>query len=149
MIAPCVKLWVTDFSQFLSFYLYIQCIYIYILPYIYIYIQGPNSRFGTASHFLPKILFHPSPPPPKKNHYLNFDRRVRWDTTLIRRIKLKLRLHTPISVTDFCRNGIAMSMGGEYSKEISVAWYVTHADLSRNDHCDTNRWRKSVCVNKS
>ena len=86
--------------------------------------QGPNSCFRTALPFFPKILFHPSPPKKKKSL-----RRVRWDTTVIRRIKLKLPLHTPISVTDFCRNGIAMSMGGAYSKEISVAWYVTHAGM--------------------
>ena len=47
--------------------------------------------------------------------------------------------------TILCDNGIARSMSGAWTKEIVVALYVTHADLSRNDHCATNLWQIGVC----
>ena len=59
---------------------------------------------------------------------------------------IKLCLHTSICVADLRRNGITRSMGGSWTKEIGAARYVTHADFSRNDLCDTNRRYKLVCV---
>ena len=122
--------------------------FIHVLSYCKVRIHASEQ----LRIFFRKFYFIPPPPPPKKNRYLNFDHRVRWDTTLTYQAKASV---TPFSVTDFCRNGVAMSMGGAYSKEIlsvlhdNMLHTLIYLAMTIATQIAEWRWRNSVCVNEA